>query len=246
MSKVAYCLSGEARGLDVWESHLNFIINPNNCDVFFYTWKRFQRGPCDHPFPARPGWFPYVYSNFDAISVINPKLCIIEDKSNLIVDPCPEIRRPMKLLSKYDDVITSEQAKSNIERDRVFFQWYGWKKVFKSLEGKEKYDVVIKARTDLFYNSQLPFDLGDLEEGFIYIPEGQIGGGYRPEISLCDLFALGKYSTMEKYFNVMDYAAEYLKQNVPLIPELMLKHHLDEMGLKIINFPLDYKLHRTY
>ena len=233
MIKVAYCLSGESRSLGVWNTHEKYIIEPNNADKFLHTWKQNQTEPSSSPFLERGNWRPLVYSNNETIATINPLSYIIESKEKLDPDIFKDIERP-------------EEWSGVVPRDRCFFMWRGWFLAFKCMELYGKYDVVIRSRSDILFSSELPFPLTELKENTIYIPEGNDGGGITENISVCDWFAVGRKDAMKKYCSIYHCVGEYMKNKIPLHPEIMLSHHLSSHELNIVRFPLNYTLHRKF
>lgn len=234
MTKVAYCVSGEMRGLDVWQTHEQQIIQPLIADKFVHTWKRTDTSSSDAPFIQRGGERHLVYSNEVAISCINPKSYIIEDKNGIVVDPCEDIQRP----PEYSDVVP---------RDRCFYMWRGWNRAFACMEMYGNYDVVIRSRSDIVFGTQyIPFNLSSIDNNTIYIPQGNDGGDLSNGLSLCDWFAFGKKEEMRKYCMIYYMVGKYMKLGIPLHPEIMLYTHLRNMGLTVVRFPLQYRLHRTF
>lgn len=233
MVKVAYCISGESRSLEVWNTHLEHIVVPNKADKFLHTWQHNHTKASSFSFPQRGDWRPLVYSNSEAIATINPLSHIIESTTKLDPDIHKHIERPPKL---------SEV----VPRDRCFFMWRGWFLVFKCMEFYGEYDVVIRSRSDILFSSALPFPLNELDENTIYIPVGNDGACSDEYNSVCDWLALGKKDVMKKYCSIYKCVGKYMRDNIPLHPEIMLAHHLATLEIKICRFPLNYSLHRNY
>ena len=227
MSSVAYCISGEMRALDVWQTHISNIISPYDADVFLHTWNRGIAGSSDDPFKERHGWSPYVYSNFEALAIINPKSFLVEDKKNLVVDYCSEIER-------------QPEWAHLVPRERCFYMWRSWYYSYLISNFRKPYDVIIKTRTDLLYDSKIDVDLNSMESGTVYIPDRNDSNGY------CDWFAMGKHDAMSVYCSLYLKVGDYMKQNVPLHPEIMLKHHLNSNNISVKRFDHKWSLHRTF
>lgn len=227
MISVGYCISGEMRALDVWHTHTSNIVSPYNADVFLHTWKRGIAGLSDDPFKERGGWSPHVYSNFEALATISPTSFLIEDKSNLVVDYCQEVKRQ----PKWADVVP---------RERCFYMWRGWYYSNMISTFRKPYDVIIRGRTDILYGSQIEVDIEALEDRTVYIPEGNDNAGY------CDWFAMGKADTMSVYSSLYVKVVDYLREGIALHPEYMLAHHLKTHNISVKRFPHRWTLHRTF
>jgi len=229
--KVAYCVSGEMRSMDIWDLHKKYFVTPYNADIFLHTWKWNSDGLSDAPFRERNNWTPFVYRNEFAIQTINPSSYIIEDKEKIQADYCTDIQ-------------SIKQYTEFVPRDRPFYMWRSWALSFFCCDVIQKYDILIKSRTDIKFNEQLPIVLEEIEDNTVYVPYGNDGAGIPDGMSLCDWFAFGKYDSMKIYFSLYHYVKTYLLNGIPLHPEIMLRHHLQTNNIQIKRFHFNYELYR--
>jgi hypothetical protein len=142
--KVALCISGQPRGLETSLEHvIKNVIEPNNIeDIFIHTWYHpdWDNVPFNSSQPAHEdGRLGKWQSNTDKIilSHLNPKKYIFEKPNSF---------------EKYKN----HSGPSSAVQTSIISQLYGvWKanELKKEYEQQEgfKYDVVIRARFDLYY-----------------------------------------------------------------------------------------------
>jgi hypothetical protein len=100
-----------------------------------------------------------------------------------------------------------------------------------------KYDVVVSLRLDLVFST--PFQMGDMDENTVYIPEGN---DYEPN-AINDQVAYGSLETMQKYMNI-DLQRIMRNRQCILHPETITLAHLMNSSVKIKRFPLTYVIEK--
>ena len=110
-------------------------------------------------------------------------------------------------------------------------------------------DVVCRTRSDLVFEDD-PFAFLEGKappEGTVFVPEGPNGGDPEapPSEALHDWFGIAAPETFAKFTSLYMRACEYFKNKPTLFPEVMLKHHVDQMGLNIVRYPMRYFIKRV-
>jgi hypothetical protein len=100
-----------------------------------------------------------------------------------------------------------------------------------------KYDAVVSLRLDLVFSS--PFQMGDIDENTVYIPEGR---DCEPN-AINDQIAYGSLETMQKYMNI-DLMSIVRNFQCILHPETITLTHLMNSSVKIKRIPLTYDIEK--
>ena len=66
-----------------------------------------------------------------------------------------------------------------------------------------------------------------------------------PDVGLHDWFGVAEPSTFVKFVSLYKNVCEYLKHNPTFFPEVMLKYHVDKMGLTVVRYPVRYYIKRV-
>lgn len=105
-----------------------------------------------------------------------------------------------------------------------------WYKIWRAniLTKSKKYDIVVRARTDVNY-SNLDFSLFD----GITIPKGYtVWDDYLEITGINDVFAYGPPYYMDYYCSLYNYLRGYIKEGCPIIPgEGLLTYHLKQQSI---------------
>ena len=104
-----------------------------------------------------------------------------------------------------------------------------------------KYDVVIKCRPDIFLHDLINYN--NLNNDIIYIPnDSKIDTNKLNDINdpnLCDAFAYGTNSEMNKYFNLFSYSNVLLKK-YGFVPETILYYYLTNYKINFCKINISY------
>lgn len=225
--KVAFCLSGQARGIHkCWESFKKHIIDPTKCDVFIsfandsslanlynipdldYTEIELIKDPTlEYLYSITKGDMPYLTHLGKETHPYS------QEVSNLAV------------LRQLYFVKRANEMKSEYERKFGFI-----------------YDWVIRSRADVILDGGLS-DLSKLDPKHIYTPDSNTHGG------LNDFFAYGSSKNIDVYCDRINIIKEK-KYCAPLFPffnpHQELGYILTDKGISVMKVPLPIKRERSW
>jgi hypothetical protein len=218
--KVALCFAGFMTSLDETKPFWKDLISKYDIDVYASFW---DSGIKD-------------LENFKQI--YNPKKLEVEDYSafknttqNLAASYIQLPTQPYTLIPELCEIAAE------------FRQIPMWYKVWRAntLTGNEKYDVVIRARTDVVLDN---FEL--VQNNMLNVPMGTTEVSFWPNsLGINDLFAFGPPDIMNYYsflyLRIMDY---FNRGHYAFPPEHMLAVHLSNTSLPIRYFPSYIKIIR--
>ena len=254
--KTALLLSGHMRYFkECFSSLKRSILDVLNPDIYIHTWDEQDRSMWN-----------------DAVSNLNERF--IEGYNipikKIIVEKWSEAEpRLNEKLKKIGNKV------EYFKPIRMISMYYKIQECFKLIDG-ENYDLVIRARPDLFYENILINDFSNLKT-FIRIPkshnnpriavkdlnlqfpiddylvEGQdrIDSYFVGEPNDCggylDQFSIGDYESMKTYCHAYDAFDIYSSQGYNFSgPEVTLKYHLDMSKLNIIRDDLKFYIMRNW
>jgi len=230
---IGVCVSGQMRAIDSWDTFAPYLkSNSRSAKVFLHTWKQQETQRVFRFFDHKLGQFyPLVYSNQEAIKKIQPNQCLIEENTEDVVDVCRGI------------------GPTDVTRHRVLSMWRGQYKACELATKHDTFDIMCRTRSDIVFETD-PFvclEHETIQEGVVYIPEGPNGGDPEcsPDIALHDWFGIAKPNTFVKFVSLYSKLQEYFRSNPTLFPEVMLKYHVDQMGLRIVRYPVKYFIKRV-
>ena len=108
-----------------------------------------------------------------------------------------------------------------------------------------RYDIIIRARPDLEFKSPInPAPLHDLKPGDKVILKPPFcniacAGGMN------DQFFVGRPESILPLMDISGRLPSYAAQNISIQPEVMLGHHMRQLGLRAENIPVDYIIRRA-
>ncbi len=125
-------------------------------------------------------------------------------------------------------------------KDNVMLMYFAIKKangmkMVRELDGRFRYDIVIRQRTDVTVSSEL--DLAKyrkITDDFIVFPEN---GAWRGGLN--DQFAFSSSRNMDVYASVYDFISDHCQNGCPLHPETLLRFHLLKMRIDTVWVPLN-------
>lgn len=254
--KTALLLSGHMRYFkECYSSLKRSILDVLNPDIYIHTWNESDRSM----------WNDCVGNSFDGQFIKDNDISV----KNIIVENWQQT----------EPIITEKVNNmghvSYFKPIRMFSMYYKMRESFRMILD-EKYDLVIRARPDLFYENVLENNFKELEN-FIKIPqscnipripfknlnlnfevdeylrEGQenVDSYFVGEPCDCggllDQFAIGDYESMKIYCFAYDYFDVYRAQGYDFSgPETTLKHHLEVNNINIIRNDLKFYIMRNW
>jgi hypothetical protein len=241
--RVAVCLSGHFRTFkQVKESLYVNIIEPYSPDIFIHTWDGlgYSRNGKYHNINERTQEIIDKNKNFGCSLVEFMRDCgkITEDLYNdlnvkdIVVENYEDVEplileKASKVKNKYD----IDHPPNFISSQR---KTYLCNKLKNDYESKNNfvYDIVIKCRPDLYYNS---INL-DLNTTVLNTPISQSYG------TISDIFAYSNSKIMNQYCSLFEKMDDYIEENIHFNPHLLLLHHIETIGIPYVkdhNLDLD-------
>jgi len=222
--KVALCLSGEPRSTMasfpyIYESFLS--SNPRyQTDVYAHSLKGFR-----------------------AFDIYNPKKFLIENLNitqlqlHLHSFLCQNSKKSTESLN-----FSFTPHSNTLINQLLMFR--GINNCFKLIE--EPYDIYIRARYDMMFKSKFNFIhlleeiLEDKYDMFIphQYPDKKTSSEYN------DQFAIGNYSSMSTYSNILNYIPELIDQTNSFNSQIWVKKWLDKNSIKVNQAYVDWRLIR--
>jgi len=240
--KIAFMYSGYIRNLKEFADQHKEIIDDLNADVFGSFWSSTDSEEEHDNIGYFRKKFDPVAIEVDDIESLKESVCFDDVKGDIKLD-----------ISSF-----REDWVSRFANFTSFFMWYKvWRVNALRCEYKEKYDIVVRIRTDLDFKRGFNPEKND----FINIPSGFVF--INPDIfGPHDILAYGKPSLMNYYCSLFQSIHHYIKTNeFVLQPENLLRVHLsqkdfvvrmweDEIGIGLnrgsnVDTGFNYFLHGT-
>ena len=183
--KIAVCYSGEGR--DLHATHANHVANVyqrHDVDVFLHTWDC-ATPSVTPPFQERGAWHTQirVAPTSEYISVVKPTRVCVEART---------------------DVGAQDH------RARRCAMFYGIAKSFALVDSPDAYDIIVRIRSDAYFQSPLPFETMTRSDT-VYIPAlppgfnvGWQPGDWDPTSYCPDFVACGSPAAMRAYASYAD------------------------------------------
>lgn len=226
--KIALCLSGHLRAYkEAFPSLKKFILDPYKPDVFIYT---------------------YPNQGFDGVRGDRALTATASNKKELI-----ELYKPVKLtidpmkpsyldMNKYKDRIGSGCRDPNIIPS-MFHGIYqaNQLKVAWEIENAFKYDIAIRSRADVMYESMIDpkeFENCKTSNGIYFPAFGNYGG-------LNDQFAFGSSFSMDLYSSTFHNIDLFFDQGNLLHGETLTHRTIDYFGIPVLRTSMQYQLRRA-
>lgn len=211
--KIALCFSGFIRDIEHTKQFWTSLIDKYDIDVYGSFWDDENKNNNDTISNLKRIYdFKSLefekYSNFkkSTLDTISPYLYPTERI-------LPELR---------------EYAKNF----HTMSMWYKiWKSNMLSKDLDIKYDIVIRARTDTYFNDDLDITKND----YLNIPSGRVKtNGFDYSDGICDVFAYSKSQIMDYYSSTYLNLLEYVNQGHYMIPpENLLRVHMSKVDIDI-------------
>jgi hypothetical protein len=211
--KIALCFSGEIRDLDRTKEYWTELIKKYDIDVYGSFWDTYNTELND------------TIENFHKI--YNVKKVEVENYNSFNQSTLSILRigidPPNSLFSYLKDSCLNFGTMS---------MWYKiWRANLLTKTYDIDYDIVIRARTDTYFDENLDITINDM----FNVPYGRVRlNNHDKSEGISDLFAYGSPKLMDYYSTCYFFIMSYLTQGYNLIPHEHLLHtHLNKISVPI-------------
>ena len=211
--KIALCFSGEIRDLERTKEYWGELIKKYDIDVYGSFWDTYNTELGD------------TIENFHRI--YNVKKVEVEKYDSFNESTLSILRMgiepPTSLLS---------HLKESCQNFGTLSMWYKiWRVNLLTKDLGIEYDIVIRARTDSYFNNNLDISINDM----LNVPYGRVRlNNYDKSEGISDLFAYGSPKMMDYYSNCYFFIMSYLEQGFNLVPHEHLLHaHMNKISVPI-------------
>jgi hypothetical protein len=244
--KVAFCFSGQIRELNKSVDYWKKLVDKYQADVYGSFWDTSVSGN-PHSIDSSVDLPEEDKKLF--LNTFSPKKVEFENFNSF--------RNTIKIFNQEISIPIWVEAKNSYERNvnlglgqeivdyimegNLFSMWY---KVWRAnlLSNQEKYDIVVRARTDVFMDETMEIE----ENEYLNLPNG-----WRHNIHWLDCggpidcFAYGRPEVMDFYSSVIFYLSRYLKDGDYLFPaENILSSHLSRKEISVRGMGIDLFFYR--
>lgn len=227
--KIAVLISGSPRFNKDFDTFVNGISNSYQVDWFVHLWKQ-------NPPPDKLGYENYIL-------VADPWRTVNRDWAISRLSSALPGNHKLINLEIYDNSLINYPEITGPQMHHINFQsiWkmhLGWKCVDTLRQTHhEKYDLVIRARPDLYLQRSLELDhiknIINQAPETVLVPNGaQHGHGY----CINDIMAISSPENISIYTDLVSQSIEYNRKGIMFHPETILAYHLIENKLKISPF----------
>ena len=244
--KVALCLSGQPRVVDIGYQKLSqAILQHNDVDVFIHTWFDPENLSTQSVIPGRES------HTLDSLAIeklqryYQPKKILVEKpkswkRSYGFPDKCftnawtwaLEVQGGLDVAKEYINNTTHSMFYSMMMANLIKEQY--------SAETGVEYDLVIRNRID--YYPHVVLNLNDIsidDDTLVYQDLNQ------PDGMISDWFGMGTTNTMNVFCGVYNQIGQLIRQSSEVdgfwCNELLLKHHIENNKIK--RAPVDFQVH---
>ncbi len=244
--KVALCLSGQPRVVDIGYQKLSqAILQHNDVDVFIHTWFDPENLSTQSVIPGRES------HTLDSLAIeklqryYQPKKILVEKpkswkRSYGFPDKCftnawtwaLEVQGGLDVAKEYINNTTHSMFYSMMMANLIKEQY--------SAETGVEYDPVIRNRID--YSPHVVLNLNDIsidDDTLVYQDLNQ------PDGMISDWFGMGTTNTMNVFCGVYNQIGQLIRQSSEVdgfwCNELLLKHHIENNKIK--RAPVDFQVH---
>jgi hypothetical protein len=211
--KIALCFSGEIRDLERTKEYWSELIKKYDIDVYGSFWDTYNTELGD------------TIENFHRI--YNVKKVEVENYNSFNESTLSILRMgiepPTSLLYFLRD---------SCQNFGTMSMWYKiWRANLLTKDLGINYDIVIRARTDSYFDNELDISINDM----LNVPYGRIRlDNYDKSEGISDLFAYGSPKMMDYYSTCYFFIMSYLEQGFNLVPHEHLLHtHMNKISVPI-------------
>ena len=211
--KIAICFSGEIRDLERTKEYWGNLIKEYDMDVYASFWDVESEELGD------------TFDNFHRLYDV--KKTEVESYKSFEKSTLSQLRlgiNPPNSLQQH--------LRESCMNFGTLSMWYKiWRANLLTKELDIDYDIVIRARTDVFFDERLDITENDM----FNIPYGRVKtSNWDNSDGICDLFAYGSPKLMDYYSACVFYMMEHLNKGHYMVPhEFFLHTHLNKVSVPI-------------
>ena len=211
--KIAICFSGEIRDLERTKDYWSKLIKEYDMDVYASFWNVENEENGD------------TFDNFHRLYDV--KKTEVESFKSFEQSTLSQLRMGINPPNSLQ-----QHLRESCMNFGTLSMWYKiWRANLLTKELDIDYDIVIRARTDIFFDERL-----DITENEMFnIPYGRVKtSDWKDSDGICDLFAYGSPKLMDYYSTCLFYMMEHLNKDYYMVPhEFFLHTHLNKVSVPI-------------
>ena len=211
--KIAICFSGEIRDLERTKDYWSKLIKEYDMDVYASFWNVENEELGD------------TFDNFHRLYDV--KKTEVESFKSFEQSTLSQLRMGINPPNSLQ-----QHLRDSCMNFGTLSMWYKiWRANLLTKELDIDYDIVIRARTDIFFDERL-----DITENEMFnIPYGRVKtSGWKDSDGICDLFAYGSPKLMDYYSTCLFYMMEHLNKDYYMVPhEFFLHTHINKVSVPI-------------
>ena len=211
--KIAICFSGEIRDLERTKDYWSKLIKEYDMDVYASFWNVENEENGD------------TFDNFHRLYDV--KKTEVESFKSFEQSTLSQLRMGINPPNSLQ-----QHLRDSCMNFGTLSMWYKiWRANLLTKELDIDYDIVIRARTDIFFDERL-----DITENEMFnIPYGRVKtSGWKDSDGICDLFAYGSPKLMDYYSTCLFYMMEHLNKDYYMVPhEFFLHTHINKVSVPI-------------
>ena len=211
--KIAICFSGEIRDLERTKDYWSKLIKEYDMDVYASFWNVENEELGD------------TFDNFHRLYDV--KKTEVESFKSFEQSTLSQLRMGINPPNSLQ-----QHLRDSCMNFGTLSMWYKiWRANLLTKELDIDYDIVIRARTDIFFDERL-----DITENEMFnIPYGRVKtSDWKDSDGICDLFAYGSPKLMDYYSTCLFYMMEHLNKDYYMVPhEFFLHTHINKVSVPI-------------
>ena len=211
--KIAICFSGEIRDLERTKEYWSKLIKEYDMDVYASFWNVENEEKGD------------TFDNFHRLYDV--KKTEVESFKSFEQSTLSQLRMGINPPNSLQ-----QHLRESCMNFGTLSMWYKiWRANLLTKELDIEYDIVIRARTDVFFDERLDITENDM----FNIPYGRVKtSNWDSSDGICDLFAYGSPKLMDYYSACVFYMMEHLNKGHYMVPhEFFLHTHLNKVSVPI-------------
>ena len=209
--KIAICFSGEIRDLERTKDYWSKLIKEYDMDVYASFWNVENEENGD------------TFDNFHRLYDV--KKTEVESFKSFEQSTLSQLRMGINPPNSLQ-----QHLRDSCMNFGTLSMWYKiWRANLLTKELDIDYDIVIRARTDIFFDERL-----DITENEMFnIPYGRVKtSDWKDSDGICDLFAYGSPKLMDYYSTCLFYMMEHLNKDYYMVPhEFFLHTHINKVSV---------------